>query len=185
MSATGALLAIDPGTVASGWVVMDRKTRRPLSFGKDQNEDLVQAIIAEQIWAPELVVEMLTSYGAPVGRETLETCVWVGRFLQAATMKNVNALTMNRFDVKLELIGSPRTNDSMIRAYLVDRFAYGVPNLGKGTKAEPGWFYGFKADIWQAYALGVAWIDRGERVFAARDLWKNNRPPEKERTAGK
>lgn len=163
MSASRYLLAIDPGTFASGWVVMDETTRRPIRFGKDENEDLLRMIQAGDVWAPEVVVEMLTSYGAPVGRETLETCVWVGRFLQAAAMDGRKIQTMNRRDVKYELTGSTRANDAMIRQYLVDRFAYGVRNHGKGTQDFPGWFYGFRADIWQAYALGVAWIDQKER----------------------
>ena len=43
---------------------------------------------------------------------------------------------------------------------LVDRFAPGQPNHGKGTKAEPGFFYGFRADVWQAFALAVYAADQ-------------------------
>ena len=37
-----------------------------------------------------------------------------------------------------------------------------VSNYGKGTKKAPGWFYGFSGDMWQAYALGVTYIDLGD-----------------------
>ena len=60
---------------------------------------------------------------------------------------------------KLAICHSPRANDATIRQALIDRFAPGTPNKGKGTKKEPGWFYGFRADIWQAYAVGVTWAD--------------------------
>lgn len=48
-----------------------------------------------------------------------------------------------------------KANDATVRQALVDRFAPGQPNHGKGTKAAPGWFHGFRADVWQAYALAV------------------------------
>ena len=56
--------------------------------------------------------------------------------------------------------GGPKITDSVITAALVDRFAYGQKNFGKGTKKEPGFFYGFKKDIWQAFALAVTWWDK-------------------------
>jgi hypothetical protein len=52
-----------------------------------------------------------------------------------------------------------RYDTATIGAAIVDRFASGQPNRGKGTKAKPGWFYGFRADIWQAYALAVLVAD--------------------------
>lgn len=159
----GGLLAIDPGTFASGWVVMDIETKEPVACGKYENERLLQELAEGYFNADWAVVEMMTSYGARVGREVLETCVWIGRFLQAAAAEGMKVRTMYRRDVKMELVDTPRATDADIRQMLVDRFAYGVPNLGKGTKSEPGWFYGFRADIWQAYALGVAWTDREER----------------------
>jgi hypothetical protein len=64
-----------------------------------------------------------------------------------------------RADVKLHHCHSSKAKDSNITQALIDRFASGVPNHGKGSKAAPGWFYGFKADIWAAYALAVYTAD--------------------------
>ena len=50
-------------------------------------------------------------------------------------------------------------NDKGIRQALVERFAYGQPNFGKGTKKAKGWFYGFSADSWSAYAIGCTYLD--------------------------
>jgi len=69
---------------------------------------------------------------------------------------------ITRAKVKGRLLGRPSGGssvDSQIITYLADRFAPDTHNCGKGTKDDPGFFYGFKGDIWQAYALGIAYID--------------------------
>jgi hypothetical protein len=66
-------------------------------------------------------------------------------------------------DEKKTICHNPRANDSTIRQALIDRFAYGVPNKGKGSKKDPGWFYGFHADVWSAYAVAVTYADMKER----------------------
>ena len=48
---------------------------------------------------------------------------------------------------KLDLCGSLSAKDANIRQALVDRYAPGQPNFGKGTKKDPGFFYGFSAAI--------------------------------------
>ena len=59
----------------------------------------------------------------------------------------------------MNLCHKSTAKDSNITQALVDRFAPNTRNKGKGVKAEPGFFYGFKKDIWQAYALGVTYLD--------------------------
>lgn len=151
------ILAIDPGNVYSGWVLMDEDTYQPLSFGKDVNEEVIPQI---GLPATQVVIEMVASYGMAVGMEVFDTCRWIGRFEQIAEEEHLPVSFVYRKEEKLDICGSMRANDATIRQALVDRFAYGTPNHGKGTKAEPGFFYGFKADIWQAYAVGVTYLDR-------------------------
>ena len=67
---------------------------------------------------------------------------------------------MPRLKVKQHICHDSRAKDSNIIQALVDRFAYGQRNRGKGIKKEPGFFYGFKADIWQAFALAVTFFDQ-------------------------
>ena len=153
------ILAIDPGTTESAYCLID-DDYKPIEFGKVENEDLLFGI-KHKLLFNKIVIEMVASYGMPVGREVFETCVWIGRFKQAAldsTVPKVNL--MYRKDVKMNLCNTTKAKDSNIIQALIDRFAYGVPNRGKGYKKSPGYFYGFKADIWQAYALGVAYLDK-------------------------
>lgn len=154
------IFAIDPGNVYSGWCVINLATYEPLTFGKDDNGTVLQTMAA---WADEtdfVVIERLQSFGMAVGRTVLETCEWVGRFTQAAASAGIPVEYIYRNEEKISICHSSRANDATIRQALVDRFAYNTPNHGKGTKKEPGWFYGFRADIWQAYAVGVTWLDR-------------------------
>jgi hypothetical protein len=75
---------------------------------------------------------------------------------------DVPVYLITRSKVKGRLLGRPSGGasvDSQIITYLANRFAPDDINCGKGLKDNPGWFYGFKGDIWQAYALGVAYYD--------------------------
>lgn len=152
------ILAIDPGCTESGWVVIDTATRKPLGFGKDQNYQLLH-VLSGSSEAPlpvdRVVIEMVASYGMSVGQEVFDTCVWAGRFVQAVHGRGRHAELIKRLPVKLHHCHSSKAKDSNVTQALVDRFAAGQPNHGKGTKAAPGWFYGFRADVWQAYALAV------------------------------
>lgn len=153
------ILAIDPGNKKSAYVVMDRDLRS-LEFEKVENEELLVRIpqLLGRYGDLSLAIEMVASYGMPVGASVFETCVWIGRFWQACDALPRKALVY-RIDEKLTLCRDSRAKDANIRQALIDRFAPNVPNGGKGTKKDPGWFYGFSADVWQAYAVGATCAD--------------------------
>lgn len=159
------LLAIDPGSTESGWVLIDTADCRPIEFGKTENSELRDDMLfgarsLDQVEAT--CIEMIASYGMAVGREVFETCVWIGRFDECRPPASTPAQLVYRRDVKLHLCRSSKAKDANVRQALVDRFTPGARNHGKGTKAAPGWFYGFYKDIWQAYALAVTYADKLE-----------------------
>ena len=151
------VLAIDPGSEQSAYALMDREYR-PLRIGKAANDVIADVIaeIAREEDDVRVVIEMVASYGMAVGREVFETCVWIGRYMEIAG----EAELMYRKDVKLNLCGQARAKDANIRQALIDRFAVRDLKNGKGTKKAPDWFYGFKSDIWAAYAVGVTYLDQ-------------------------
>lgn len=162
---TGSILAIDPGNTESGYALIDSDTRQPIHVGKIPNHQILDmlGVILDYTNTAHIVIEMVASYGMPVGKEVFETCVWIGRFQQVALATSVGVTPVDlvyRRDVKLHHCHTSKAKDSNISQALIDRFASGEPNRGKGTKASPGWFYGFRADIWQAYALAVLAADR-------------------------
>ena len=148
------VLAIDPGNRQSAWCMIDGETLKPLSFGKEENQVVLDAV--QQRSYDSIVIERVASYGMAVGRDVFETCEWVGRFTQAAS---VPPDYVYRREEKLHLCGDSRAKDANIRRALIDRFAQHDLKNGKGTKKNPDWFYGFSADVWQAYAVAVTYVE--------------------------
>lgn len=155
------LLAIDPGTDKSGWVVID-ENKNVLHHGIWTNQELLNffdTYVEYRLFDHDsMAIEMIASYGMPVGREVFETCVWIGRFIQAQehlpTPDDVKLIY--RKDVKMHLCGTPRAKDPNVRQALIDLYpATGggkVPQIG--TKSQPGPLYGMSSHVWPA--LGVA-----------------------------
>lgn len=147
-----SILAIDPGNKESAYVVINDDLSIK-EFGKIPNEEILATINAACFYGKvEVVIEMVACYGMAVGKEVFETCVWIGRFTQAAS-EFTEVKYIYRKDEKLNLCGTMKAKDSNIIQALKDRFG------DKGTKANPGWFYGFSKDVWQAYAVGVTYHD--------------------------
>jgi len=158
------LLAVDPGTTESAYVIIKCKEDDQIEIvekGKVSNNDMRRKL---QSWAtlPELFrvvgIEHIKSYGQRVGQEVFDTCAWIGRFQECITETN-DVYMIFRTDVKKVLSNNKADSDSALIHMMVDRYAYNVPNSGKGNKKDPGFFYGFKKDIWQAFAVAIALYD--------------------------
>lgn len=162
------ILAVDPGNTESAYVMLNEDyTISNRCFYKFQNDTVLKSIKDYgSILGPDLqvVIEMVASYGMSVGKEVFDTCVWIGRFAQAAMDAGCPVSYVYRMEEKMALCHNSRAKDSNIRQALIDRFARFDKKYGKGTKTHPDVFFGFKADLWAAFAVGVTWLDkhRGE-----------------------
>lgn len=146
------IIAIDPGNIKSAYALMDTSSYAPVLADIVPNESMPWGeLMARPVKA--VVIEMIASYGMPVGREVFDTCIWIGRFSLLAEQAGLPVHYLPRIKVKQNICHDSRAKDGNIRQALIDRF--GVV----GTKKNPGWFYGFKADMWAAYAVGTTFID--------------------------
>jgi hypothetical protein len=160
------IIAVDPGPVESAFVRYDAKGQFPLAFGKRPNAEVLSALPDqrkhEAPWEDShLAIEMIASYGMPVGAEVFQTCVWIGRFIQA--WEGPHTLVYRK-DVKMHLCGSMRAKDGNVRAALIDR--YGGKQAAIGKKATPGPLFGISADVWSALAVAVTYADNAARKTA-------------------
>jgi hypothetical protein len=153
------VLAVDPGSEVSAWVLYDGE--RVIAHAIHGNYQMSRAA-----WslADCVVIEQITSYGMAVGREVFETVWWAGRFHEAVERAGTPAYRLPRRDVKLHLCQSARAKDSNVRQAVVDKF--GGKDKAIGRKAAPGPLYGVKADCWQALALAITWIELHAAVGA-------------------
>ncbi len=149
-------MGIDPGLKESGYVVWDSRNQKVISHGISPNDDLL--IMIRRPWEypiDALAVEMIASYGMPVGKDIFETCLFIGR-LQEVWFHVYPVQPMKlilKRDVRLHFCNSARAKDGNISQALMDRFG------AKGKKSSPGVLYGIKKHIWPALACAVYYSD--------------------------
>ena len=152
------ILGIDPGPKESAYVLSDGNIIA--AHGYVGNAEIVDLLVARRVplvrdhgpyglpW-DALVIEWIEGYGLTVGRETFDTCRWVGRFEQAAGA----GYLIGRKAIKSHLCNTTQAKDRDVRAALIDRF--GEP----GTKKKPGPTFGITGDEWSALAVAATWAD--------------------------
>lgn len=142
------ILALDPGTHETGWCVFDTALNEPVGSGILENKMLLETLMLHG--PDELAIEMIASYGMPVGKEVFETCVWIGRFIERWKVDSIGEPRLiYRKDVTSHLCGTSKAKDANIRQRLIDLIG------PQGTKKEPGPTYGFKSHAWAALAVAV------------------------------
>ena len=150
------ILAIDPGPMQSAYIVLDGA--RVLEHGIVENVEFRQ-LLALRAMDPAIdacAIEMIASYGMPVGAEVFETCVVIGRLLEIwKRWHAADPARLPRLAVKQALCHDSRAKDAHIRAALIDHFG-GPSCIRKG-----GTLYKVKADEWAALGVAVTY-QRGQ-----------------------
>ncbi len=146
------ILGLDPGPLRSGYVLFDEHTQNIAEFGVQENGIMLLNIVNySQLEDTSCAIEMVASYGMPVGAEVFDTVLWTGRFVQKWNdWGNKPARLVYRKDVKLHLCGQTKgVNDGVIRQRLIDLL--GAP----GTKKNKGPTYGLNSHMWPALACAI------------------------------
>ncbi len=151
------LLAIDPGTTLSAYLVLDTATYEIVDKGKVENDKLMELV--KTGYFDMLAIEGFQSFGMPVGKEVFDTAYYIGRLMQIAEDLGSKTRMVYRSEVKLHHCLTPRAKDTNIRQVMLDRFG------AQGTKKNPGVTYGISKDMWSALAIATYVADTmGEKA---------------------
>lgn len=172
------IMAIDAGTTETGYVVID-EDMNILDKGIERNCFIFDRILNTQ--PDRVVIEMIESYGMPVGVNTFKTVLFIGALIDYCSrikIKDKNPylvlgariskpVLIGRKAVKMTLCNSMKAKDSNIRQAIIDLYpAIGggkTPQIG--TAKEQGKLYGIKSHMWSALALGIAYIKGAKQYY--------------------
>lgn len=147
------VIGIDPGPKESAVVEWDGKLI--LLAENIPNEQLLGRM---EEWVggwQHLWIEGMQSYGVVMGGATVQTLMWIGRFIQnwKHVSGNREVFLCYRPKIKAHICGNAAAKDSHVAEALQDR-------LGpKGTKAAPGPTFGISKHLWSALAVATYGYD--------------------------
>jgi hypothetical protein len=157
------ILAIDPGSEQSAWLVYNGGTGGIRAFAKQPNgEVLANLRQGVSIQVDVGIIEWTAPRGMPASAELFETLWWAGRFAEALAghEQPTPVERLQRAAVKKHLCGATNAKDPNVRQALIDRFGgIGGKAAAIGRKATPGPLYGIGTDVWSALAIAVTWSD--------------------------
>jgi len=176
------VLGIDPGTDSSGVVLYDKDDKFVIFSDEMQNSELLDELRTQWINGystddVECAIEDIEGMGQIVGKSVFETCIWIGRFIEAWEFNHggSEAHRISRGDEKIVLCGcktvkNPKTgkrqrvSDAMIRAAVIDRFpaSGGGKTPQVGTKKKRGPLYGVTGHCWSALAVALTYLETRE-----------------------
>jgi hypothetical protein len=154
------IIGIDPGNEQSAFVQLE--DTHVVDMGILPNDAMLLRLERpSQSTGMELAIEMVAPMGMPIGRTTMHTIMWIGRFTQQwAELTGRIPNLIERHAVKRHICHNTTAKDSNITAALADRYG-GSVKAAKGTKAAPGPLYGIHDDIWQALAVATTHLEQG------------------------
>lgn len=161
------VVGVDPGTTESAWVMIE--DGYPVEHKFEPNEGLLSRLRGGYFFDDiPIIFERIDFMGEFMGKTTLETAVWTGRFMEAACQHPPGRVIarLSRSDVVKHFgirngarPGEKRPNpDSLLRRAMFLR--YGQEPPGPGQRVKDGPMVGVTGHILQALALGLVWWDR-------------------------
>lgn len=168
------VFAIDAGNKDSGYAILESKSSLlridgSPTFGKISNEVLLDVI---RRWAGEVdfAIEFPYPKNSTVPYEVFEMAAWVGRMEQVIIDSGEKSARIFRHREKSVMCRSGSATDAQIRAAVIDLMG------GKGTPSSPGPTFGVTADVWQAIAVGITFIQEGDSWERMKNLPKKPAP---------
>lgn len=151
-TARPAAVGIDPGPTHSAYAVVF-SDYSVIEAAKVENDELLGILHYGSAADPSVtvVIESIVSYGQPVGKETFETCYWIGEFRRQLKDDGLDYALIPRQEYVNSICGC-KGNDTILRQALLLRF-------GGDKKGEPLNCLKGSSDLRSAYALAVYWLD--------------------------
>lgn len=161
--ADASVLAIDPGPVTSGVVILRRAPSATGGFVIDYaTAELENPKVRLYVEACKkdgsvdgFAVESMMPYGARVGNETFDTLMFIGELKFLTRQLGREARLINRHGVKSHVCLTTKANDADLRDALLLKF--GVTKKDAGKKGSP--LHGVKSHAWAALALAVTFLE--------------------------
>jgi len=156
MQVQNVIYGVDPGPAETGWVLWDGK--RVIDKGITPNDQFLERLRGQT--DPDtpcipLYIEMIASFGMVLGKESFRTILWIGRFIEVWDILGLPWHLCYRIQIKTHHCHSAKATDANVSQAIRDKYG------GKGTRKQPGPFFGVKSHIWSAVAIATYAAETG------------------------
>lgn len=131
------ILALDPGTTKTAWAVYAENQGVLMSYGEECNTKIHNVLLRHTGPGERRIlgIERIASYGMPIGNETLQTCEWVGRYIELGLKLGMVPWPVYRKPVVAWLTGTARGNDAAVNRALKERYGTQLARVGSDIRS--------------------------------------------------